>query len=148
MTEPDALHFDDLELGQQLPPVEHEVTQAVIDHAAVAHLDFNPVHTDLDWTARAQPFGTPSTVAHGMFTISVMASVINRAWRRAGASIRTVESTLTKPVPAGQTIRAEATITELHPLGPGRNEVLVRVTATDDDAERVAVGSFRVHVPD
>lgn len=148
MSGSDGLHFTELHLGQQLPPVEHAVTQEVIDAAAVAHLDFNPVHTDTDWAERAQVFGGPSTVAHGMFTVSLMTSVIDRAWRGGGASIRTMETKLTKPVPPGQTIRAEALITELHPLGPGRNEVLVRAKATDADGDTVGVGSFRVHVPD
>jgi acyl dehydratase len=142
------LHFADLDLGQRLPPVEHEVTQAVIDQNAVAHLDFNPVHTDLGWAERAQVFGGPGTVAHGMFTIAVMASVIDRAWRHGGASIRSMRTTLTKPVPPGQVIRAEAVVTELHPLGPGRSEVLVKATATDGDGDVVGVGSFRVRVPD
>ena len=37
--------------------------------------------------------------------MSLMASVIDRAWRREGASILTMESKLTKPVAVGQTTR-------------------------------------------
>lgn len=148
MTAPDSLHFADLELGQRLPTVTHEVTQEVIDRAAVAHLDFNPVHTNLGWAERAQVFGGPTTVAHGMFTVSVMASVIHRAWGRAGAHIRRMDTKLTKPVPPGQRIVGEAVVTELHPLGPGRNEVVLRATATDGDGDPVGVGDFRVRVPD
>lgn len=148
MTSPDVLHYADIELGQELPPVEHEVTQEVIDRAAVAHLDLNPVHTNIGWAERAQVFGGPTTVAHGMFTISVMASVIQRAWGHGGATIRKMETKLTKPVPPGQTIRAEATVVELHPLGPGRNEVVIRAKATDGDGDPVGLGTFRVHVPD
>lgn len=143
-----GLHFSDLELGHELPTVEHEVTQAVIDHAAVAHLDLNPVHTNTGWAERARVFGGPTTVAHGMFTISVMASVIHRAWGNQGAVIRRMETKLTKPVPPGQTIRGQAVLTELHPLGPGRNEVVLRATATDGDGDQVGLGTFRVRVPD
>ena len=148
MTTEAELHFSELELGHELPPVEHEVTQETIDRAALAHLDFNPVHTDLAWAEGAQVFGAPTTVAHGMFTISLMASVITRAWRRAGASIRKMDTKLTKPVPPGQTVRAEARITELHPIGPGRNDVVVRASVIDADGDTVGVGTFRVHGPD
>ena len=142
------LRFADLELGHELPPVEHDVDREVIDRAAVAHLDFNPVHTNVGWAERAQVFGTPRTVAHGMFTISLMASVVHRAWFRDGAQITKMETKLTKPVPVGQSIRAEGQVTELHPLGAGRNAVVVHVVATDGDGDVVGVGDFRVRVPD
>jgi acyl dehydratase len=144
----DQLHYADLTLGQEFPPVEHQVTQDVIDLAAVAHLDFNPVHTNIPWNERAQVFHMPETAAHGMFTMSMMASVIDRPWRHLGASILTMQSKFTKPVRVGQTTRCVGTIIELHPLGPGANAVVVSVTAEDADGDVVAVGTFRVAVPD
>lgn len=143
-----TLHFADLQLDQQLPPVEHEVTQEVIDRAALAHLDFNPVHTDIEWNRRARVFGIEEPVAHGMFTMSLMASVIHRAWHAEGAWIRRMDTKFTKPVPVGQAIRCEGVIKELHPIGAGRNFVLVAVTARDRDGDVVGVGNFRVAIPD
>ena len=70
MTQP--ISFSELAIGDEFPSITVEVTQDVIDVAALAHLDFNPVHTDIDWAERAQVFGTPKTVAHGMFTMSGM----------------------------------------------------------------------------
>jgi len=142
------LHFADLDIDDALPEIEHEVTQSVIDRAALAHLDFNPVHTDLEWCRRARVFGTDKPVAHGMFTMSLMASTIHRAWHARGAVIRTMDAKFTRPVPVGQTVRCRATIRELHPVGPGRNFVVVSITAIDGDGETVGVGDFRVHIPD
>ncbi|HXP58337.1 MAG TPA: MaoC family dehydratase [Streptosporangiaceae bacterium] len=142
------LHYADLKLGHQFLPVEHQATQEVIDQAALAHLDFNPVHTNLPWNERAQVFGMTEPAAHGMFTMSLMTSVIDRAWRHEGASILTIEAKLTKPVPVNQTTRCTGEITELHPLGPGRNAVVVAVTARDGSGDVVGVGTFRVAVPD
>jgi acyl dehydratase len=90
----------------------------------------------------------PPPTAHGMFTMSLMASVIDRAWRHEGASILTMESKLTKPVGVDQTARCTGVITELHPLGPGRNAVVVAVTARDTTGDVVGVCTFRVAVPD
>jgi acyl dehydratase len=142
------LHFADIALGEEFPPVEHTVTQDVIDLAAVAHLDFNPVHTNLEWNRRARVFGMEEPAAHGMFTMSLMASVIDRAWRHRGASFLTMESKFTKPVRVGETTRCTGTVIELHPLGPGRNAVVVSVTATDSGGDVVGICSFRVAVPD
>jgi acyl dehydratase len=143
-----VLHYTDLKLGQEFPPVEHQATQEVIDQAALAHLDFNPVHTNIGWNERAQVFGMTEPAAHGMFTMSLMTSVIDRAWRHEGASILTIEAKLTKPVPVNQTTRCTGVITELHPLGPGRNAVVVAVTARDGAGDVVGAGTFRVAVPD
>lgn len=143
-----CLHFAEVQLGQQLPPVEHEVTQAVVDRTAVAHLDFNPVHTDIEWNQRARVFGIDRPVAHGMFTMSLMASVVHRAWHAEGARITKMDAKFTKPVPVGQAIRCEGAIKELHPVGPGRNFVLVAVTARNRDGDVVGAGDFRVVIPD
>ena len=43
-----------LTIGDQLPPIIQHVTQEFIDRYAAASLDFNPVHVDPDWCARAQ----------------------------------------------------------------------------------------------
>lgn len=142
-----GLRFADIELDQRLPPVEHEITQEVIDRTALAHLDLNPVHTDRAWAERARVFGGTEPVTHGMFTISVMASVIHRAWHRDGAWIIRTEAKLTKPLPVGQTIVAEGRVRELHPVGAGHDFVLVRVTARDADGGVVGVGDFRVRIP-
>ena len=143
-----TLSFASIVVGQQLPPIEVEVTQQVIDRAALTHLDFNPVHTAVEWCIRAQVFGTPKTVAHGMFTMSQMASVIERSWGPHGATIRRMESKFTKPVKVGTTVRFEGSVWELHPHSPGNNTVVVSLKGTDDQGETVSVGTFRVAIPD
>jgi len=142
------LHFADVQINDVLPPLQVHVTQDVIDHAALGHLDLNPVHTNVDWSARAQVFNTPKTVAHGMFTQSLMASLIQRHWGRAGAGIQTMDTKFTKPVPVGQTLKCVGSVIELHPIGRGRNAVVISLTVSDDANDVVAVGSFRVSVPD
>lgn len=142
------LHYRDLTLEQAFPEIEHEVSQEVIDRAALAHLDFNPVHTNIDWNTRAQVFGTPRTVGHGMLTMSFMASVIDRHWRAAGARVSRMESKLVKPVQVGRRVRCSGVIRELHPRGPGQSFVVVALTATDDEGDTVAVASYSVVVPD
>jgi len=144
----ESLHFHDLNVGLRLPPVIQEVTQEVIDRNAVGSLDYNPVHTDVEWCRRARVFGTEKTVGHGMFTMSLMASVVSREWYSEGAWIQRMDGKLTKPVEVGRTVRCEGTVIELHPRGPGQSFVLVKLDAFDDDGDAVAVGSARVRIPD
>jgi 3-hydroxybutyryl-CoA dehydratase len=143
-----SLHFSDLQLGFRLPPVIQEVTQEVIDRNAAASLDYNPVHTDVEWCRRARVFGTEETVGHGMFTMSLMASVISREWYSEGAWIERMDSKFTKPVEVGRTIRCEGTVIEVHPRGPGRSFVVVKLNAFDGGGDTVAVGSAHVRIPD
>lgn len=146
MTTTEHIDFADLQIGYQFPVVEETVTQPVIDEAALAHLDFNPVHTNIRWSQRAQVFGTPKTVAHGMYTISQMTSVVLRHWLHANARIAKLDIKLTKPVPVGSVVRAYADIRELHPRGPGQDLVTVGVRAVDQDDATVGIGDITVQI--
>lgn len=141
------LRFSELRVGDTLPTVQHSVSQDTIDRCAVAHLDYNPVHTDVEWCKKAQVFGTPKTVAHGMFTMSLMTSVVLRAWHRAGAFINSIDAKLTRPVEVGQTLRCDGTVIELHPRGPGQSFVVVALTAVNAEGATVGVGRAKVTVP-
>ena len=141
------LHFSELRVNDTLPTVEHVVSQDTIDRCAVAHLDYNPVHTDVEWCKTAQVL-SPKTVCHGMFTMSLMTSVVVRAWHRAGAFVNSIEAKLTRPVEVGQTLRCDGQVIELHPRGPGESFVIVGLTAINTQGDTVGVGQARVTVPD
>jgi acyl dehydratase len=141
------LYFEDLRLGDKLPAFETTITQEIIDKTALAHFDFNPLHTKPEWASRAQVLGTPLTVIHGMFTLSQMASVITRAWGKSGAVITNMESKFVKPVPVGQTVRYEASVWESHPRHDGKSWVVISAKATDADGDVVAVAKFNVQTP-
>ena len=140
------ISFSELAIGDEFPSITVEVTQDVIDVAALAHLDFNPVHTDIDWAERAQVFGMPETVAHGMFTMSGMTSLVTRHWRDRGAVVVGIEAKLTRPVPVGSSVTTTGRIKELHPRRPGAHIVVVGVEAIDQDGHTVGLGDVRVRL--
>jgi acyl dehydratase len=142
-----AVVFDDLTAGSGFPPITQHVTQELIDATALATLDFNPVHTNREWASRAQVFGTPKTVAHGMFTMSLMVSVVNRPWLGSNAHIVQADAKFTRPVPVGSVVTATAEISELHPRGGGADDVIViSAKVTDQDDHTVAVAALTVHI--
>ena len=57
--------FSSVNVGDELPEIAHVVSQQVIDRYAVASLDYNPVHTNIEWSERARVFGTPKTPLAG-----------------------------------------------------------------------------------
>lgn len=139
-----ALHG--VRIGDTFPTITLEVTQQVIDRCAAASLDFNPVHVDPDWCARAQVFGAPVPVLHGMAQMSLLCSVVLRAWG-ATTRITSIDGKFTKPMFLGETITFHAVVAEVHPLGPGADHVVVAAKATDSGGDTVGVSTLRVAVP-
>ena len=143
-----SIRYSEVNVGDELPQVEHVVSQNVIDEYAVSSLDYNPVHTNVDWCTRAQVSGMPCTVGHGMFTMSLMGSVVTRGWGAGNARVRTIEAKFTKPVPVGTHLRCTGKVKELHPIAPGRNFAVVELTALDGSDNVMGVGSAEVLLPD
>ncbi len=141
------VRFVDAPVGTALDPIRQEISQEFIDRYAVASQDCNPVHIDPDWCRRARVFGTPKTVAHGMSTMSLMTSVVLRSWG-ATADVRRIASKFTKPVEVGQVLTIVGVVRESHPIGPGRNFVVVEVSAADRDGDVVGISEIEVALPD
>ncbi|MGH3562347.1 MAG: MaoC family dehydratase, partial [Mycobacterium sp.] len=124
----------------------YEVTQDQIDAYGLASLDLNPVHMDPEWAARAQVFGMPDTVAHGMMSMSFAASLVLRAFG-ALTPITLVDSKFTKPVPVGSTVTVRGEVRETHPMGNGEDFAVIRVIAVDQDGDAVSITEVHVRLP-
>lgn len=143
--------FSNVQTGYEFDPVRQSYSQEAIDRYALGSLDMNPVHTNTEWAARAQVFGLPETVGHGMMTMSTMASVVTRSWgmvNRNGGRVRFVESKFTKPVKVGEVITATAKIKRKHYHGPGKNWVLIAVEANDTQGDLVGLSDVGYQLPD
>ena len=139
--------FSELKMGTELPTITQHYSQQAIDHYAVASLDMNPVHTNVEWAARAQVFGMPETVGHGMMTMSALASVVTRAWG-AGPAVRFVDAKFTKPVKVGERISINGVVKQMHYNGEGKNFVTVSVKATDTAGDVVGVAEVGYSLQD
>lgn len=148
---PMAPRFSEIECGDQLPAIEMSYAQPVIDFYAVASLDLNPVHTNEEWAAKAQVFGMPETVGHGMMTMSGLASAVTHHWGPVsgnGGNVRCVDAKFTKPVPVGEVVRSTATIKKKHYHGEGKNWVTVKVEARDSVGDIIGVAEVGYNLPD
>jgi acyl dehydratase len=65
--------FEEVNEGDEGPPVTHELTRTDLVMYAGASGDFNPMHHD---EVRAQEAGLPSVFGHGMFSAGLLATAI------------------------------------------------------------------------
>jgi acyl dehydratase len=67
------LRYQDVEVGTRLPVSEFPVRRGDLVRYAGASGDFNPIH----WNERAaKDAGLPDVIAHGMFTMGLVARVV------------------------------------------------------------------------
>ncbi len=146
MTE--KLTFDKVYLGYELPEVVRTVDQETFNINAAASLDYNPVHVNPEWCRKSGVFGTGATVAHGMITMSFMATMLSDWAYSSGGWITEMDTKFVKPVTAGSTVTASGVVTELHPHGKGKNYVVVDMKVVNQEGATMAVGKAGVTLPD
>jgi len=82
-----------LEQGQTFGPTTFPVTRAALVRYAGASGDFNPIH----WSDRvATAVGLPGVIAHGMFTMALVARAVSK-WT-GGAEVVELGGKFTNPV--------------------------------------------------
>ena len=67
------LFFEDVNVGDEAPPLEHTLTRTDLVMYAGASGDFNPMHHD---DPKAQAAGMPSVFGHGMFSAGLLATAL------------------------------------------------------------------------
>ena len=67
------LKYDEVQVGDTAPAIEHELTRTDLVMYAGASGDFNPMHTD---EVAAKAAGLPSVFGHGMFSAGLLATAI------------------------------------------------------------------------
>ncbi len=67
------IDYDQIEIGDELPPLTMPVTRLDLIHYAGASGDFNIIH----WNERfAREVGLPNVIAQGMFTMAVAGRIV------------------------------------------------------------------------
>ncbi len=82
-----TLYWEDVEEGQELPPLTKEVTATTIIAGAFAFADFNPLHHDRDF---AQKVGVPD-IFMGMQVTTGWACKYLTNWAGPGSELKNIE---------------------------------------------------------
>ncbi len=142
-----VITFESVELNSRLPEVVREIDQLFITRNAVASLDFNPIHVDPVWAKKINLLGEGTTIAHGLCTLSFLASTVADWCYAGGGFISRMESKFVAPVRPGDTVRCSGEVIELHPRDNGRSFVVVELIAENDREETVAWAKASVRLP-
>ena len=142
----EKLNFESMNLNEQIPVVTKCITQEDIWRFAATTLDANVVHINPEWCQATKLFGG-TTVVHGNMTTALMMTVISRWAYPLGGKIKMFEVKLFKPVPPNSTLTFGGIVTEKHPIGEGRNFVVIELYAKNEKEETVAIGKAEVKLP-
>ena len=118
MTVTATVRFDDVNVGDELPPMEKVVRREDVKAYADASGDQNPLHQDDDF---ARSVGFPGIIAHGMFTMAHLTTSLAR-WAGDPAALKRIRVQFRAVVHMDETIVAGG-----------------RVVAKDPDTKRVTL---------
>jgi acyl dehydratase len=86
--------YDEVSVGDELPPLSVSITRGALVRYAGASGDFNPIH----WNPRfATEVGLPDVIAHGMFTMGSAVQVVT-TWAGDPGAVTAYGVRFTKPV--------------------------------------------------
>jgi 3-hydroxybutyryl-CoA dehydratase len=139
--------FEDIELDDELPPVEMHVTQELITRFACGSLDFNPIHVDPVWAKEVNLFGIGSTIAHGQWTIALMTQVITNWCYADGGRLKSIDIKLIRPVTSGDTVKFYGKVVAKHPRTKEMSFVDLELYADNQNGDKVAVGTAQAYLP-
>jgi acyl dehydratase len=130
---PRTLDWDDIRVGDKLPPLVIDVTASVIVAGAVATRDFMPVHHDRDY-ANAQ--GAPD-IFMNILSDTAYCSRFLTDWAGPEAMLKKLAIRLGVPVFPGSTLTYTGTVTGTS-KADGEGLVEVELQATNDLGDHVS----------
>ena len=110
MSEIRQANLDDIAVGQKAF-VERTFDADAVRAFAELSGDVNPVHLDADYAATTR-FGRP--IVHGLLTASLISTVVGTRLPGQGSIYVSQTLRFRAPVFVGDTVRAEAEVTEVH----------------------------------
>jgi acyl dehydratase len=141
MTRRTTLDFDDIVVGDRLPPMIIDVTATVIVAGALATRDFMPVHHDRDY-ANAQ--GSPD-IFMNILSDTAYCSRFLTDWAGPDAMVRKLAIRLGAPMFPGSTLTYTGEVTAKTTI-EGSDRVDVDLRATNDLGEHVS-GTATISFP-
>jgi acyl dehydratase len=128
------LKYDDVEVGDEAPTLEHELTRTDLVRYAGASGDFNPMHHD---EIAAQGAGLPSVFGHGMFSMGLLGKAVTD-YVGIG-NLQRYQVRFTKQTWPGETLASKVVVTGKREEG-GERLVDLEVTLANQDGEVKLMG--------
>jgi acyl dehydratase len=120
------LRYDDVQVGDTAPAIDHELTRTDLVMYAGASGDFNPMHHD---EIAAQAAGLPSVFGHGMFSAGLLATAITN-YVGIG-NLASYRMRFTKQTWPGEVLSTNVAVIEKRP----GNEIVLECVLVNQDGE-------------
>ena len=121
-----TLRYDDVNVGDQAPAIDHKLTRTDLVMYAGASGDFNPMHHD---EVAAQAAGLPSVFGHGMFTAGLLATAVTN-YVGVG-NLTSYRVRFTKQTWPGEVLSTNVAVIEKRP----GNEIVLECVLVNQDGE-------------
>ena len=125
-----AVDFDNIKVGDELPDLRKTVTVEQIRAYAEASGDRNPIHLD-DQFARGA--GLPGVIAHGMLTMAFVTQLVTD-WLGDRGSVRRLQGRFAGMVRPGDEVRCTGTVSAKDDT---RGRITLSLSAVNQRGERV-----------
>lgn len=142
---PRGLYYEDMEVGLKVVTAARTVSEADIMAFAGISGDWNPVHVDAEYS-RTGPFG--ERVAHGLLGLSMATGLAMQLGflDRTVDAFTTLEWKFRAPIKIGDTIHAEAEVTQKKSVGPSGGFVTFNVVVKNQRDETCQKGTWTIVV--
>ena len=141
-----GLYFEDYTVGDSITSQGRTVTESDVVNFAMLSGDWNPLHTDAE-TAKETPFG--QRIAHGLLVLSMATGLAERLgfMNQTVLAFMGLEWQFRAAVMIGDTVRVQATISELKPMPRlGGGYVTLKVHILNQEDKVVQRGTWTVLV--
>lgn len=142
-----GLFFEEFIVGQSLTTAGRTITETDVVGFAGLSGDWTPIHTDAVYAAQ-QPFG--QRIAHGLIGLSVATGLAMRTGILNDTVLAFREISdwkFSRPIFLGDTIRAQMTVTETHPVRRlNGGLVTLKVELINQEEQIVQQGNWSVLV--
>lgn len=141
-----GLHFEEYTVGDAITSQGRTVTEGDIVSFAMLSGDWNPLHTDAE-AARQTPYG--ERIAHGLLVLSMATGLAERLgfMNQTVIGFMGLEWQFRAAVKIGDTIRVQATVSELKPMARlGGGYVTFKVQILNQEDKAVQRGTWTILV--
>lgn len=132
------LTFADVNVGDEAPVLNHQLTRTDLVKYAGASGDFNPMHTD---EVAAKEAGLPSVFGHGMFSMGLLGRAVTD-WAGAG-NLKVYSVRFTKQTWPGEVLSTRIVVTGKEQTDEG-NIITAELTLHNREGEVKLSGTTRV----
>jgi len=130
------IKFDQINIGDEIPPVSKTITQEKINRYADASGDYNPIHVDPEFAKNTMFKGT---IGHGMMTLAylseMMTNWLGEGWICGGS----MEVTFFAPTRPGKEYIAKGKVIDKR-VEAGNKTVVCEIWCEDKEGNKVVGG--------